>query len=322
MPTREEAVVNVEAKNYMTSRASHDGERQTPASGSSADTRDLLRFLPSILVRQIRENSESASAQRWREGKAPLSAAFLFVDIYGLHSLSGLLSTAAAEVLEGTKAKHQREANRQEEIMAALVSSFERLVTITLSHGGDVIKFTGDGMLVVWPFPRSGPERGPASRRAVISACRCALDLLSSLNGAQLHSDEPPPPGGAGRSAAAGAKATGAGAGASAGGGSAIGGDGVGGGGGSKAAAKAKEMMEREALRKLEQLRECSKDSSGFDTLNQGGTHLPRAGAQEPAQRVRTPLRPCALLLLLLRLLLPSRHCALSRAADSACLAT
>jgi hypothetical protein len=81
-------------------------------------------------------------------------------------------------------------------------------------------------------------------------------------------------------------------------------------------------MMEREALRKLEQLRECSKDSSGFDTLNQGGTHLPRAGAQEPAQRVRTPLRPCALLLLLLRLLLPSRHCALSRAADSACLAT
>ena len=144
------------------SRASHDSHER-PASGSYADTLDLLRFLPSILIKQIRDHSQSASAQRWREGKAPLSAAFLFIDIYGLHSLSGLLSTAVADAHAGSKAK-EREANRQEEIMAALVSSFEKLVTITLSHGGDVIKFTGDGMLIVWPFPRSGTERAPASR--------------------------------------------------------------------------------------------------------------------------------------------------------------
>ena len=171
----------------MSTRSSRELERS--ASGSAADTRDLLRFLPSLLVKQLRDHSESTSGG-WREAKEPLSAAFLFVDIFGLHKLSGQLSLRKGKQDENLASNKSREEKRQEDIMAALVDGFQRIVSIVLSHGGDVIKFTGDGMLIVWPFARSGPERAPAARRAVISACRCALDLLSQLNGAMLFDEE------------------------------------------------------------------------------------------------------------------------------------
>ena len=52
------------------------------------DTRDLLRFLPSVLVEQLRNNATTA---KWRDGKEPIAGAFLFVDVVGFHHLSEAL---------------------------------------------------------------------------------------------------------------------------------------------------------------------------------------------------------------------------------------
>ena len=67
------------------------GSGAPPPSGSAADTRDLLRFLPTVLIKQIHDHAQSAG--RWREGREPLSAAFIFVDVAGMHALSGKLAT-------------------------------------------------------------------------------------------------------------------------------------------------------------------------------------------------------------------------------------
>ena len=71
-------------------------------------------------------------------------------------------------------------------MLDSLVAAFDRLVGIARRHAGDVVKFTGDGMLIVWPFARSGPQRPEQARRAVISACRCALDLQIEISGTPL----------------------------------------------------------------------------------------------------------------------------------------
>ena len=137
-----------------------------PVAETNADTRDLLRFLPTVLIEQLQRNSTSSA--KWREGKEPISGAFLFVDVYGLHDLSDLLPSMQST--DGAAMEKRRQS-----ILDAIVAAFDQLVSIARAHGGDVVKFTGDGMLIVWPFARSGATRPDGSRRAVISACRCAL---------------------------------------------------------------------------------------------------------------------------------------------------
>ena len=35
---------------------------------------------------------------------------------------------------------------------------------IVHDHGGDVVKFTGDGMLVLWPYSKAQPASGQADQ--------------------------------------------------------------------------------------------------------------------------------------------------------------
>ena len=219
------------------------------------DTRDLLRFLPTVLTEQLHKHARSAN-RKWREGKEPIAAAFLFVDIFGLHHLSQALPT---ESTDGQAATEQR----RQAVLDSLVAAFDRLVGIARRHAGDVVKFTGDGMLIVWPFARSGPQRPEQARRAVISACRCALDLQIEISGTPLMADAT----GAPSSSPTSMRNSG----------------GASGGGTSARAAerserekKEAEREEREAQKKLARLRECrdQEDATGFDTLNQGGLIL------------------------------------------------
>ena len=196
-----------------------------------SDTRDLLRFLPSVLVEQIR----SHRGTRWREGKEPISAAFVFVDVFGLHRLTDALPLREAE----SSVKEQR----RSKLLQATVRCFDRLASVARAHGGDVVKFTGDGLLIVWPFPRIGPQRSAEARVAVVSASRCALALLRAHNSV-LWSDSEEPAGLAEEGGGSGGGAAGDGA------------------------------SRMTAVVKLAKLRSFSADSSGFDTLNQGGLIL------------------------------------------------
>lgn len=216
----------------------------------ASEARDCLRFLPSVLIQQILKNAAESSSSRWRENKERLSAAFLYLDIFGMQ---GLVDSLPSETeYEGPE--------RRAAIFAAIFGSFQRLIAIVHEHGGDVVRFTGEGLLVVWPFDRQGANRQTASRAASISACRCALHLLS-LNGDLLWSESDsailPSQRGNGANVAESpskkmAQAT-----------------------ANVTARLVHEREEHAAMQtKLEKLREFSNDSSGFVALNQGGLIL------------------------------------------------
>ena len=140
-------------------------------------------FLPSVLLEQLRRNVSG----NWRDGKEPVSGAFCHVDIFGMQQLTEQLKLSAAERVGDAREAALRE-QRRAGVLDALAACFVRLSAIAAAHGGDIVDFTGDGMLLLWPCSRltrdeeEEAEDGDASpaedqQRAVISACRCALEL-------------------------------------------------------------------------------------------------------------------------------------------------
>ena len=138
-------------------------KRRPNESSQGADGRDqlaLLRFIPSALVDQLARSSVMAN---FRDGKEPITAAFVFVDIYGLHDLP-MCEERNAQILE-------------------LVSStFILIARIVRRHQGDLVKFTADGLLLLWEYQRDDAD---SARRATTSAARCALELMA-YNGQPL----------------------------------------------------------------------------------------------------------------------------------------
>jgi class 3 adenylate cyclase len=66
-----------------------------------------------------------------------------------------------------------------------LNSYFEQLVRLIASQGGDVFKFAGDALIVLWP--ESKEDLATRTRRAA----QCALDIQKNLNAAELSKDPP-----------------------------------------------------------------------------------------------------------------------------------
>lgn len=64
--------------------------------------------------------------------------------------------------------------------MRLMNAYFECLVASILAHGGEVLKFIGDGLLAVFPIVASGPQY---AAEAAIAAARDALAALERLNG-------------------------------------------------------------------------------------------------------------------------------------------
>ena len=238
------------------------------ATDESDDTRELLRYLPNVLVDLLHRHASDRSTSRWREHKEVLRGAFVFLDIYGLHRLSEALPTAS-EAAEGGKDAARFYDQRRVSVLAALVAYYERLVAICEAHGGDVVKFTGDGLLVVWPFVGTGGTavREAGARRAAVSACRCALQLIAD-SGSLLWSESGPVGGMRPLGATPGADEPGVPAGPSAAAPRVLADD---------RALKAvqQERDERSAAHaKVERVRELSADPGDFDTINQGGLIL------------------------------------------------
>jgi len=56
---------------------------------------------------------------------------------------------------------------------------FERLASAVLAHGGEVLKFMGDGLLAIFPIDPSAPK---AAAESALTAARAALAALKDLN--------------------------------------------------------------------------------------------------------------------------------------------
>jgi len=76
-----------------------------------------------------------------------------------------------------------------EQLTAVLNAYFDCLCGAVTDHGGDVLKFIGDGLLAVFPFADFATEE--AAAEAAISAAEAALAALDRLNA----SDDGPAPG-------------------------------------------------------------------------------------------------------------------------------
>ncbi len=66
-----------------------------------------------------------------------------------------------------------------------LNSYFEQLVRLIAAQGGDVFKFAGDALIVLWP--ESKEDLATRTRRAA----QCALDIQKNLDRAELSKDPP-----------------------------------------------------------------------------------------------------------------------------------
>ena len=192
--------------------------------GGPATARDLLRFIPTVLVRQLAHQGTKVG---FREGKVPIHAAFVFLDISGLHQLPAGESPAGA--------------------LDVLAAAFRLFAHIARQHGGDLIKFTGDSLLLLWQYKRDDAE---GARRAGMAAAECALDLVSvngqtlwdASGGASLPGELPKAAAAASDEAAAGSSPT----------------------------LRSKEDLQAEQMRRLGALLKGDRQTSGFEAFNQG----------------------------------------------------
>ena len=65
------------------------------------------------------------------------------------------------------------------DMIRLLNAYFEQLVNAILDHGGEVLKFMGDGLLAIFPVDPSAPK---AAAESALAAARAALAALAELN--------------------------------------------------------------------------------------------------------------------------------------------
>ena len=118
----------------------------------------LAVFSPAIAVRELSE-SPAAPDAAFSPSAWEFEAIVLFVDISGFTNLATRLDVDAL----------QRHINRY----------FTLLLNIINTHGGDVLRFMGDAVLVTWAIsPAWSEERlRLLLREAAHAACKCALEL-------------------------------------------------------------------------------------------------------------------------------------------------
>lgn len=131
----------------------------------------LTTFLPSSVLGFLAEQANSEIV-KWNPPLAQTySTAVLFADVSGF--------TAMCEAMAA------KGAGGDESLAVHLNSYFELLVRNINSQGGDVFKFAGDALLVLWPPAKGNSEDNVlnATRRAA----QCGLDIQNTLNDAVLE---------------------------------------------------------------------------------------------------------------------------------------
>ncbi|SPQ95040.1 unnamed protein product (mitochondrion) [Plasmodiophora brassicae] len=144
-----------------------DSSRRAPGPVplSSASLINLCSYIPSVVV-QFLAGHCSDPVPLSLPARHRLTTAVLFADISGY--------TAMCEQLGETH-------NGIEDLARIVKAYFGILVKVVARHGGDVFKFAGDAVIVVWPD--TGDTLGVLARRS----CQCALDIQRHLHGLTLQ---------------------------------------------------------------------------------------------------------------------------------------
>ncbi len=132
----------------------------------SALSEVLASYVPKIVLRRLRSHPEPIAEAAFEH----FSSAALYADISGFTALTERLeSLPLAERGAGAEAVTQM-----------INNYFEQLINLVLAHGGDIAKFTGDGLLALWPvFPGDGSA---SLSDAILSAGACGLAVQEALH--------------------------------------------------------------------------------------------------------------------------------------------
>jgi len=114
-----------------------------------------------------------------------LDAAVLFVDMSGFSNLTEQFELQGGEGIE--------------HLTNVLNEFMDKLLQCIFEHGGDVVKFAGDALIVMWPIdkneessvgndsiPWSSSSRADRLRDVCTMACHCAIDLHQRYSGYKL----------------------------------------------------------------------------------------------------------------------------------------
>ena len=145
-----------------------------------SDTLQILAsYVPNFILRRIVRNPEPITSPKLES----FPAAVMYADITGF--------TALTEQLEGIL--HAGQGAGAEAVTRTINAYFEQFIDILHAHGGDIAKFTGDGVLAVWATETNLPAVQIAStlRDAVRRASQCGLAVQRALENYQTSEATP-----------------------------------------------------------------------------------------------------------------------------------
>jgi class 3 adenylate cyclase len=119
-----------------------------------ASTDLLLSYAPRLLLTRLQQSATPPPEQ--------FTAVLLMADISGFTALSEQLA--------------EQGSGGAEQLTAVLNHYFGQFIEIITAHGGDVVKFAGDGLLAVWPVPNTD-----GATAAVLQVAQAALLMQQRL---------------------------------------------------------------------------------------------------------------------------------------------
>jgi len=163
-------------RHAMTLATSHPGGFPHAAGAEVRNVLDLFALhVERHIVQRIAENAVSAylgdvAGRKGLSGSIQRGAGEAIRAVIWMSDLRGF--TALSDRLSGT------------EMIVLLNAYFETLAGAVLLHGGEVLKFMGDGLLAVFPIGEA--TSAPAAARAALGAAQRAMRDLEGLNAGAL----------------------------------------------------------------------------------------------------------------------------------------
>ncbi|KAG3200533.1 hypothetical protein PC128_g4516 [Phytophthora cactorum] len=102
---------------------------------------------------------------------------------------SSLNSSFTNKSFMGPKTSVATQGIAVETLTTTLNKSLEPVIEVILKHGGDIIKFAGDALIVMWETEASRGKVTPAGELVYRAIC-CALEALHALQGTDTDSNE------------------------------------------------------------------------------------------------------------------------------------
>ncbi|GMH61164.1 hypothetical protein TL16_g03198 [Triparma laevis f. inornata] len=109
----------------------------------------LISYVPQVLVHQILKEKKDWDASK-RLPVEPFWAAVVFIDISGFSSLASDLQKEEVQTNLMSPGPSRRAGSGAENLTAFLNHTLRGLIDVVLLHGGDIVKFAGDAMIVIW----------------------------------------------------------------------------------------------------------------------------------------------------------------------------